>query len=849
MIIKCLVLSTFYFTYFDKYDRIKTIGDIQMLDKILNFEGVIYTNSAIKNKLLKIISEKKMLMKFKFISREDLISCFLGSFDEKYIVDQLRAKDIKEMNNMKIKLESALLFDESYEEPNNKISELLSYRKHLKNINNINNLINNKKVLFINYYQDDDHINLIIGKMKEASIDYELIYLTKDINAMDITYYETQKLEVKEMFEKMCNLIHKGVELSKIYVYYGDSKYLNVLKENSNLYGIPFDYNVSSSLFEYPSVKKLLNNMVKAVKNNNNMLIDDYAVPSYLLNDVTNFAVSEINKLIGNGYFIKDVISYLEYVFRNKKISLNSISPSINVNRVSVINDYNQLLADDEYLFILGLNQNHIPTIIKDDKFVSDVERDMINIPTTSIKNKECKKSFIDLIKRTKNVFASYALVSSTDKLIPSSIINDLKGSFKVNIIKYEYNLETINVYSKKATQVDFNKEYENYIKYNIISDKVKDLKKGFDYKTYKYKYDLGLYSDGLSEKVLENRSLSYTTITDFFKCPYAYYLKYILKINGIETEFDDDRSLLIGNLFHYCLQHLLEMYKDGQDILNVDEFIDEKIGEYYSNNNISLTNELKLFNKIYKGYIIKIYDFILKSMSNSEFKIESLENKYSVPLKDDFVLTGRIDKVLTYTEDDKEYKLVVDYKTGDTKFNLNKIIYGLDLQVLIYFKLLGGPEKVCFGGGYLNRVLPKNILEYNSKKSVSTQLEELYKLDGYTNDKLSIIFKIDKDAANKSYVKGITFKDGTLKAKNNVDIISDEMYASLMKIVDEKLDEIIDRLKQCDFSINPTNAGDLPCMYCSYKELCYKKQNDVEKKDVAKDLSEIIENDKKEEE
>ena len=392
MIIKCLVLSTFYFTYFDKYDRIKTIGDIQMLDKILNFEGVIYTNSAIKNKLLKIISEKKMLMKFKFISREDLISCFLGSFDDKFIIDQLRAKDIKEMNNMKIKLESALLFDESYEEPNNKINELLSYRKHLKYTNNINNLINNKKVLFINYYQDDDHINLIIGKMKEASIDYEFLYLTKDINAMDITYYETQKLEVKEMFEKICNLIHKGVELSKIYVYYGDSKYLNILKENSNLYGIPFDYNVSSSLFEYPSVKKLLNDMVKAVKTNNNMLIDDYVVPSYLLNDVTNYAVSEINKLIGNGYFIKDIISYLEYVFRNKKVSLSSISSSINVNRVGVINDYNYLLSDDEYLFILGLNQNHIPTIIKDDKFVSDVERDMINIPTTSIKNKECKK-------------------------------------------------------------------------------------------------------------------------------------------------------------------------------------------------------------------------------------------------------------------------------------------------------------------------------------------------------------------------------------------------------------------------------------------------------------------------
>ena len=70
---------------------------------------------------------------------------------------------------------------------------------------------------------------------------------------------------------------------------------------------------------------------------------------------------------------------------------MNSISSSINVNRVSVINDYNYLLSDDEYLFILGLNQNHIPTIIKDDKFVSDVERDMINIPTTSIKNKECK--------------------------------------------------------------------------------------------------------------------------------------------------------------------------------------------------------------------------------------------------------------------------------------------------------------------------------------------------------------------------------------------------------------------------------------------------------------------------
>ena len=51
--------------------------------------------------------------------------------------------------------------------------------------------------------------------------------------------------------------------------------------------------------------------------------------------------------------------------------------------------------------------------------------------------------------------------------------------------------------------------------------------------------------------------SLSYSSIDDLAKCPFKYYLKYILKLDSFEENF----STKIGNIFHSVLK---DSYSDN---------------------------------------------------------------------------------------------------------------------------------------------------------------------------------------------------------------------------------------------------------------------------------------------
>ena len=47
--------------------------------------------------------------------------------------------------------------------------------------------------------------------------------------------------------------------------------------------------------------------------------------------------------------------------------------------------------------------------------------------------------------------------------------------------------------------------------------------------------------------------------------------------------------------------------------------------------------------------------------------------------------LRGRIDRVDTYKEGENVYVKVIDYKSGNKKFNLAALYYGLQLQLAVY--------------------------------------------------------------------------------------------------------------------------------------------------------------------
>ena len=56
--------------------------------------------------------------------------------------------------------------------------------------------------------------------------------------------------------------------------------------------------------------------------------------------------------------------------------------------------------------------------------------------------------------------------------------------------------------------------------------------------------------------------------------------------------------------------------------------------------------------------------------------------------------LKGRIDRLDTCEEDNRMYVKVIDYKSGNTKFDLLKIYYGMQLQLVVYMNAAMELEK-----------------------------------------------------------------------------------------------------------------------------------------------------------
>lgn len=811
-----------------------------MFEKLHRFEGIVVTNNSIKKRILEYFYNQKKLINFSFLSEQELIEICLGSFSLKTKVDLSKRYDL---NILDILLKNAMLVNA--EDTNNKINELYELSKLADKSNDFEfRKILGKEILFINYYDNNDAVNKCIDVLNSKSVNIRKVFIS-DNKRKEITIneYENIKDEVFETFKNIADLIYKGVSLSDIYLYYVNGEYTNIIKEVMNLYKIPINFNTKNPLIEYQLTKDILRDL----ESKSYLKIEDFKLnEEYQKDELLNRVTRVLNKYIGFNYDIKDVLDLIKYDFKNTKVSKVSLNcDGINVESINVITDINDYFSENEYLFILGLNQNLIPKVHKDADYLPDSIKEKLGIITSLEKNKLEKQKFINVLNTTKNVYVSYSNNGLSNKLVCSSIVNTLKESFKVTIEK-GLNFENVS-YSIDASELEFSKEYNKFDKYGEISERLKRLYNHFEDRKYSN-------SNGFSKRekiahILEKGMiLSYTSINEFYKCPYSFYLKRILKINKKE---EDSRALLIGNLFHDVFYNAF-LKKENLCESDIKELMDE----YYKKEKIIVTKELELFNEIYLYYLYKAYLFIKSNSSASIYKISSLEEEYNVKLKHNFILKGKIDKVLSYDEAGENYAIVIDYKTGSTKVDLHNIIYGEDLQLMIYFYFLNYDEKrgeiTKFGGSYLSHAIPNKPLPYEKGKAYTYLLDDLFRYDGYTinnRDMLNLIDNSFVDGEEKSYIRGIGFKaDGELKQTSLNHMISEEEYDALLRLVGEKIDEVVDRIYSGYFPISPQviNKNDvkkldtdgLPCKYCMYRAICYVTEDDIVTKKPYKDFS-----------
>lgn len=780
----------------------------------INDNVIIITPNSYKNKILEYLTKNKLFHQIKFYSMKEFIDEYLYTYKDD-VLYYVSSKYNLNYDVASIILKNLYYIDDK-EYNNKKLNNLNNIKNDLLNNNYIidNNTLkkylNNKKIIVYNYFNFDSYYFNILKKLNAEFINDD--YSIKEI--IDIYEFNTIEEEVVFLATTITNLINDNVDINKIKINKLSNEYKSVVNRIFSLFNIPYELNNSNKIIAYDITSYFLA-LLNTTDNINDCL--EIIRESYDLTNDINLTI--FNKIVNitNKYKnidLNNVRELIKYEIKKEAINISRYSNVINEIEID-----NYSYSDDEYVFILGFNQDIIPTIYKDDDYLSDIEKEILNIDTSKIKNIYTSNNLFIYLNKIKNLYVSYKLSSPSNKYNKSSFIDYLNKKMIVNIKKFSYDYSNFNYNNYILSNM-----LDNLIKYNEIDPNLNKLYFKNNYLTYNNKFK-GINKDSLYNYIKNKINLSYSSIDIFYKCRFRYYLNNILNLS---IDKEDTNSIIIGKLVH---QVLCRVYKDS--VSDYETIIEDELNKFYQGK--ELTFKEKFYVIKYKNEILKLIEIINNQKNNSDFKNGFYEKLFEVKCdsKLDITLKGYIDKVLTLNVSDKTYAVVVDYKTGTINNNFNLVIHGLNMQLLIYLYLLKKSiNNVSFAGLYWQNVI-KEVPNYEINKSINDILKSNYKLDGYTTKNIEILNHIDNNYMNDTYLKSIRIKsDGDFYSTSKV--LSESEITNLLNITDKKIKEVIKSIEEADFNINPKRIGIEAineisgCKYCEYYDICFKRNSDI---------------------
>ena len=478
-------------------------------------------------------------------------------------------------------------------------------------------------------------------------------------------------------------------------------------------------------------------------------------------------------------------------------------------NKVEIINLRDNIFNDDEYVFLMNFNSSSIPKCYRDDDYLSDNTKKKIGLETSEELNKVEREIDLNIIKSIKNLVITYKLKTPYDDFIGSTLIEDLNFEIK--------RPEVENKYSNKMNYFRLSRELDNMLKFSIKADDLDYLYSIYrDIKYRKFNNNFkGINKDDLL-KLLNNRlSLSYSSMNNYYKCPFKYYMENVLYLSKEEKTF----ALDIGNIFHELLS------KSFAEDFNLDKEFDKVV------NSTSVPKEKFFLNKL-KDELKFVIDTIKYQNSFSSLDKALYENKVYVNKSGSVKLTftGTIDKLLYKEEGDKTYIVIIDYKTGNPDINLKNTKYGLDMQLPVYLYLANNMttiKNVEVIGFYLQHVLDNEISKKKGKTYSNIKKENL-RLLGYTVDDEKEISLFDKNYTDSEVIKSMKITSNGFS--KDTKLVTKDQINSLIKLTEKHIDDAFNNILDAKFDINPKRIDDtlVSCQYCKYRDVCFRKEENI---------------------
>ncbi len=762
---------------------------------IFKDKTLIITPNVLKNKILRELMSYNKLLNIKVLSLNELErKVFFEIKDEAfYKVYKTFNKPFSILKNI---FEYLYYIDVNKDYQNEKINELVYIKKYLID----NNLltyheyflknINQFKVYFLGFTHLDNKLKNIIAILKEKTEVYFTEYYLNTFKPK-VIHLKTIEDELDYVaYNISCLINNNHVDIKNIKIANLNNDYLFHMERIFKNYNLKVNIKKNISLFKLPLSSLFLEFLNTHTKNETiEYLNENYKDYS----EYINLYIDILNKY----YYITEIENQIiKYELQN-----TFLKPITYDNAIDIIN-IDEIGNSDDYIFVLSCNYNYFPKILKDEDYLLDFEKEIINISTTKMINENNLIKLKKLITSSKNIFLTYKDTSYFNDYIKSSILNDYSE------IEYEKNI--LISYSDNENILYLAKRLDE--KNNDLNTKILYSNYDIDYLKYNNEYkkiDLKTFNNIILNNPL---TISYSSLNCFYECKFKYYLKYILKIDLYTKSINS----IIGNIMH----EVVEKCFDDDFVFDI-EF--EKIKEKNLINIDLKPSELFFINNI-KNRTKDVVDFLLENESKTKLNNHIHEKKvvFNKTINDkNILIKGFIDKIIYHKENGNIYLAIIDLKTGNDKILPELFEYGLSLQLPFYIYLLKHDNENIFNNAQILGIYIQNIL---NKENTNQKL--MY--HGYTLDNISLLNYLDNNYESSSLISKLKInKDGSFS--KNSDLISDKEINNLNSLVEEKIDNMINEIYNLDFSINPKiyNDNNLSCKYCNYSSICYKSYKD----------------------
>lgn len=521
-------------------------------------------------------------------------------------------------------------------------------------------------------------------------------------------------------------------------------------------------------------------------------------------------------------------------------------------------------------LFFIGVNDGIIPGTNQGGGIISQLEREHLAenkvrlAPTARERvytqrfylyinmTKPEEKLYLTCSKLNgegKSVRKSY-LIGTLLKMFPHMTVQEeeKKNSILKEIVtprsSIDFLVESLREFKEYGTGEESLTLFAWYQQQPEWQDKMQQLLEAVFYQRREDKISQSVATE-LYGKVLES---SVTRLEEYASCAFSHFLTYGLRLKErLEYQF---AAVDMGNIFHESLEIYSKKIVKGpytwfdipkEEQLNyIKDSVDEAV----------LANESNiLFSNARNEYMITRIKRILERSvwalgeqirhgsfqpSNYEVSFSSIDDLKSLNIslteKEKIKLRGRIDRLDTYEDEEHVYIKVIDYKSGNTKFDLLSLYYGLQLQLVLYMnaavelKQKENPQKEVLPAGIFYYNLKDPILEkegVQEEEKINQRILEELCVNGLVNDDSEVIEHLDHQFVDKSMVIPVKKnKDGSLSKISK--IASRQQFQILSDYVDKKIKELGQEILQGNATCNPYQMKQKDsCTYCHYGAIC----------------------------